>query len=171
LRLVVSIAKKHVGQTGNLFELISDGNVSLMRAVEKFDFSRGFKFSTYASWAIMKNFARSIPAENTYRDRFQTGQELAFEFAADSRGDAIESEIEDERMKRTVEQFLDQLDDREREIIVSRYGLLNRNEPQTLEQVGARLGVTKERVRQIEYRAIHKLRQFAGDAKIDESPS
>ncbi|MGL5096601.1 MAG: sigma factor, partial [Planctomycetia bacterium] len=59
LRLVVSIAKRHVSTTTSLFELISDGNVSLMRAVEKFDFGRGFKFSTYASWAIMKNFART----------------------------------------------------------------------------------------------------------------
>src|SRR5262249_14679004 len=63
LRLVVSIAKKRVGTTNNFFELVSDGNMSLIRAVEKFDFARGFKFSTYASWAIMKNFARSIPEE------------------------------------------------------------------------------------------------------------
>ena len=57
LRLVVSIAKRHVSQTEEFFGLVSDGNVSLMRAAEKFDFARGFKFSTYASWAIMKNFA------------------------------------------------------------------------------------------------------------------
>src|SRR5581483_3907336 len=64
LRLVVSIAKRHVGPSNNFFELVSDGNMSLIRAVEKFDFSRGNKFSTYASWAIMKNFARTIPEEN-----------------------------------------------------------------------------------------------------------
>ena len=61
LRLVVSIAKRYVGPAGDFFELVSDGNMSLIRAVEKFDFSRGNKFSTYASWAIMKNFARTIP--------------------------------------------------------------------------------------------------------------
>ena len=61
LRLVVSIAKKRVGPTNNFFELVSDGNMSLIRAVEKFDFARGFKFSTYASWAIMKNFAPDNP--------------------------------------------------------------------------------------------------------------
>src|SRR4029078_12461872 len=55
MRLVVNIAKRHSGQTDNFFELLSDGNMSLIRAVEKFDFGRGFKFSTYASWAIMKN--------------------------------------------------------------------------------------------------------------------
>src|SRR5262249_20060827 len=56
LRLVVSIAKKHVGSSNDFFELVSDGNMSLIRAVEKFDQARGFKFSTYASWAIMNNF-------------------------------------------------------------------------------------------------------------------
>ena len=61
LRLVVSIAKRHVGPSNNFFELVSDGNMSLIRAVEKFDYARGNKFSTYASWAIMKNFARTIP--------------------------------------------------------------------------------------------------------------
>ena len=63
LRLVVSIAKRHVSPDQNFFELVSDGNVSLLRAVEKFDFARGNKFSTYATWAIMKNFARTIPGE------------------------------------------------------------------------------------------------------------
>ncbi len=120
LRLVVSIAKRHVGVTGNLFELISDGNISLMRAVEKFDFGRGFKFSTYASWAIMKNFARSIPQENKHRDRFLTGQDLAFEFAPDIRSDLIEREVESERTHQEVIRFLNRLDDREREIIERR---------------------------------------------------
>ena len=61
LRLVVSIAKRHVTASEDFFGLVSDGNMSLIRAVEKFDYSRGNKFSTYASWAIMKNFARTIP--------------------------------------------------------------------------------------------------------------
>jgi len=65
LRLVVSIAKKHLGGVQGLFELISDGNVSLMQAVEKFDYSRGNRFSTYASWAIMRNYARSV-----YKERY-----------------------------------------------------------------------------------------------------
>lgn len=71
---MVSIAKKHMRPNANFFEMVSDGNMSLLRAIEKFDFSRGNKFSTYASWAIMKNFARSIPAEHTLLDRFKTGR-------------------------------------------------------------------------------------------------
>ncbi|MGH7864048.1 MAG: sigma factor, partial [Candidatus Binataceae bacterium] len=75
LRLVVSIAKKHVGWSSNFFEVVSDGNMSLMRAIEKFDFSRGTKFSTYASWAIMKNYARSIPEQHYHSARYITGQD------------------------------------------------------------------------------------------------
>ena len=67
MRLVVSIAKRHAGQTGNVFELVSDGNVSLIRAVEKFDYSRGNKFSTYASWAIMKNLLAAFPTKSIAR--------------------------------------------------------------------------------------------------------
>src|SRR5205823_6521004 len=92
LRLVVSIAKKYVGPSNNFFELVSDGNMSLIRAVEKFDASRGFKFSTYASWAIMKNFTRSIPEEKHRRDRFVTGHEEMFEAAPDTRSDVYEQE-------------------------------------------------------------------------------
>src|SRR5207244_1185649 len=82
---VVSIAKRHAGQTDNFFELQSDGNMSLIRAVEKFDFGRGFKFSSYASWAIMKNFARSIPDEKRAREHYLTGHEEMFEMAPDNR--------------------------------------------------------------------------------------
>ena len=87
MRLVVSIAKRHAGQADNFFELLSDGNMSLIRAVEKFDFGRGFKFSTYASWAIMKNFARSIPEEKHRRERYVTGHEELFEMSPDTRTD------------------------------------------------------------------------------------
>ncbi|MHC4177028.1 MAG: helix-turn-helix transcriptional regulator, partial [Planctomycetota bacterium] len=92
LRLVVSIAKRHVGPAENFFELVSDGNISLMRAVEKFDFARGNKFSTYASWAIMKNFARTIPDEHRVRDRFRTSHAEMFTSAEDERSDQFEQE-------------------------------------------------------------------------------
>src|SRR5215469_6704815 len=81
MRLVVSIAKKHAAQADNFFELVSDGNMSLIRAVEKFDFGRGFKFSTYASWAIMKNFARTTPDEKHRLERFVTGLVLDYKVA------------------------------------------------------------------------------------------
>ncbi len=166
LRLVVSIAKRHVGPTNNFFELVSDGNMSLIRAVEKFDYARGNKFSTYASWAIMKNFARTIPEENFRRDRFVTGHDEMFEAAADNRADEHEYESALKRMREAVKAILGRLDDRERRIISSRYGL-NGAAEQTLEQLGRELGITKERVRQIESRAQDKLRRLAGEEKLD----
>ena len=166
LRLVVSIAKRHVGPSNNFFELVSDGNMSLIRAVEKFDYSRGNKFSTYASWAIMKNFARTIPEENYRRDRFVTGHEEMFEAAADNRTDEHEYESTLKRMQETIKGMLDRLDDRERLIITSRFGLGGSAE-RTLEQLGRELGITKERVRQIESRGVDKLRKIAGDQKLE----
>jgi RNA polymerase sigma factor (sigma-70 family) len=166
LRLVVSIAKRHMGPSNNFFELISDGNMSLIRAVEKFDFSRGNKFSTYASWAIMKNFARTIPEENYRRDRFVTGHEEMFESAADNRTDEHEYESAQKRLQEVVKGMLGKLDDRERRIIISRYGISGAHEL-TLEQLGKELGITKERVRQIESRAQEKLRRFAKEEKLE----
>lgn len=166
LRLVVSIAKRHVGPSNNFFELVSDGNMSLIRAVEKFDYARGNKFSTYASWAIMKNYARTIPEENYRRDRFVTGHEEMFEAAADNRIDEHEYESALKRMQEAIRSMLDRLDDREKLIITSRFGLSGASE-RTLEQLGRELGITKERVRQIESRGVDKLRRIAGEQELD----
>jgi RNA polymerase primary sigma factor len=132
LRLVVSIAKRHVGPRDNFFELVSDGNVSLIRAVEKFDFARGNKFSTYATWAIMKNYARTIPDENKHRDRYRTSQEEMFEGAADARTDQLQLEAAQAQRAEQVGRILQRLDEREQKIIISRFGLLRGTEPLTL---------------------------------------
>jgi len=167
LRLVVSIAKRHVGPAENFFELVSDGNMSLMRAVEKFDFGRGYKFSTYASWAIMKNFARTIPDEHRRRDRFRTSQSEMFTSTEDDRSDQIEQESWQSQRESQVGKILERLDEREQKIIIRRFGLQRGQEPLTLKQVGAELGVTKERIRQIEARALSKLRKAAEEEKIE----
>jgi len=167
LRLVVSIAKRHVAQQDNLFELISDGNMSLIRAVEKFDYARGNKFSTYASWAIMKNFARTIPQEYKIQDRFRTSFDEIFAATEERRGDQYEAESAQAQRERQIGRILKRLDEREQKIIISRFGLDHDQEPQTLKQVGEQLGVTKERIRQIEARALNKLRIAAQEAKID----
>jgi RNA polymerase primary sigma factor len=166
LRLVVSIAKRHVAATQNFFELVSDGNMSLMRAVEKFDYSRGNKFSTYASWAIMNNFARSIPTEAHRKSRFITGFDEVFESAAGVRGTEHEAEGNHRQLRETVQRMLSRLDDRERRIISSRFGLDGAME-QTLEQLGRELGITKERVRQLESRAQDKLRKIADERRLE----
>ena len=167
LRLVVSIAKKHIKPTSNFFEMVSDGNMSLIRAIEKFDYSKGFKFSTYATWAIMKNFARSIPAENTLQERFRTGSDEVFMSSQDGRGDQFGQELVHHRQQELILTILDQLEDRERDIIKARFGLSQGTEPQTLEQVGHQFGVTKERIRQLETRALTKMRRIAQDGKFD----
>ncbi|RMF84192.1 MAG: sigma-70 family RNA polymerase sigma factor [Planctomycetota bacterium] len=162
LRLVVSIARRHANPRVDFFELVSDGNISLMRAVDRFDYSRGFKFSTYASWAIMKNFARSVPEDRTRRQRFQTGRDELLETVAMPALDEFESE-QHAAVRSTVERMLATLDDRDREILRLRFGLDNCGVTQTLEQLGRRFGVSKERVRQLEKRAMHALRNAFAD--------
>ena len=166
LRLVVSIAKRHVTPDQNFFELVSDGNVSLLRAIEKFDFARGNKFSTYASWAIMKNFARTIPGEFKHRDRYRTSQDELFAATPEYRGNPMFEEGAQQTREAQVEKILRRLDEREQKIIMGRFGLERGHEPQTLKEVGASLGVTKERIRQIEARALNKLRLAAQEEKI-----
>jgi RNA polymerase primary sigma factor len=167
MRLVVNIAKRHAGQTDNFFELLSDGNMSLIRAVEKFDFGRGFKFSTYASWAIMKNFARSIPDEKHRRERFVTGHDEVFEIAPDTRTDEHEAVASKERASVSVNRLLEYLEPREREIIRMRAGLDNHAKGMTLEEIGQQFGITKERVRQLNARAMKKLRSLAEKQDFD----
>jgi len=167
LRLVVSIAKRHVGPRGDLFGLISDGNVSLMRAVDKFDYTRGFKFSTYAHWAIRKNFARSIPDEFKHRERFRTSSDEVFNSHQDVRADHLALEIDQQARADQIVKILHALDEREQQIIVMRFGLGRGTEPRTLKEVGEELGVTKERIRQLELRALAKLRTAAEREKID----
>ena len=167
MRLVVNIAKRHAGQTDNFFELLSDGNMSLIRAVEKFDFGRGFKFSTYASWAIMKNFARSIPDEKHRRERFVTGHEEVFEVAPDNRTDEHEIVATQERATHSVNRLLEYLEPREREIIRMRAGLDDHAKGMTLEEIGQQFGITKERVRQLNARAMKKLRSIAEEQELD----
>jgi RNA polymerase sigma factor (sigma-70 family) len=167
LRLVVSIAKRHMKPNTSFFEMVSDGNMSLIRAIEKFDYTKGFKFSTYASWAIMKNYARSIPAEHTQLDRFRTGNEELFQNSSDPRTEALHAERTNQQQRELILSILEHLDAREREIIVHRYGLTGGAPPQTLEQVGAKFGVTKERIRQLEARALRKMRKLAQDESLE----
>lgn len=164
LRLVVSIAKRHLNSGADFFELVSDGNISLMRAIDKFDYTRGFKLSTYCSWAIMKNYARSVPEQRGLRERYHTGCE---EMLAAVPGPSIEEREDDflPAVRATLDRMLSALDEREQTILRRRYGLDSGGESQTLDQIGRSFGVSKERIRQLEARAMAKLREdFAPDA-------
>jgi RNA polymerase sigma factor (sigma-70 family) len=160
LRLVVSVARKHLRPGLNLMELISDGNITLMRAVEGFDIHKGNRFSTYATLALMKGFARSVPLMRT-RSGTVTHEDVLAElpdlnFTSDS--DRLVSRDQ-------VRHLLSRLSDRERSVLEAHYGISSEGsgvgrieQPATYEQVGERLGLSKQRVRQIEQTALAKLR-------------
>jgi len=167
LRLVVSIARKHRRSSSNFFEMVSDGNMVLIRAIEKFDYSRGNKFSTYATWAVMRSYARSIPAEGVQLDRFRTGSESLISDETDDRSTVREDERRANRQLETIESILDQLTEREQEAISLRFALQGLRKPMTLEQIGERLGVSRERTRQIINTGLEKLRAIADEAGME----
>jgi RNA polymerase primary sigma factor len=165
-RLVYAQAKQRLAPGDNIDDLWSDGNMSLMRAVEKFDYARGNKFSTYATWAIMKNFARSIPDAKTHRQRYMTGHDELFEAKADVRTDEQEVLAAADAAKARVARLLDHLDARTRDVIRMRTGI-DGSEEMTLEQIGQHFGITKERVRQINVRGMKQLREWAAKENAD----
>ena len=115
----------------------------------------------------MKNFARSIPNEFKQRDRFRPTSEELFLAHEDRRTDRYAIESQQHAREQQIRTILERLNDREQQIIISRFGLDYSEEPQTLKEVGQKMGVTKERIRQIEARALNKLRAAAKENNID----
>jgi RNA polymerase sigma factor (sigma-70 family) len=154
LRLVVKLARQHSGPIAPINDLISEGNLSLLRAVEKFDFTRGTRFSTYATWCIVKRFARVVPEENYRIQTFVTGADEVLEVQPDPSVSELERKENLAHIRAELDKVMTHLTGREREILLRRFGLTG--SPETLEQIGQRLGVTRERVRQLETRALRK---------------
>jgi RNA polymerase sigma factor (sigma-70 family) len=168
LALVLAMAKRtRLGET-DFAEIVSEGNMALLRAIEKFDVDRGFKFSTYACRAILKGFSRMAMKATRYRTRFPVEFEPEMEQSdwQDKRRDAVEEECIDE-LKAIVERNLADLSNIEQTVIRRRFNWKQTDEsPLTLEEVGRIIGVTKERVRQIQNKALAKIRVVMEDGVL-----
>jgi RNA polymerase sigma factor (sigma-70 family) len=160
LALVLAMAKRTRLGDVDFAEIVSEGNMALMRAVDKFNVDKGFKFSTYACRAILKAFSRTAMKSNRYKTHFPVEFEPEMEKSDwnDRKRDIVEEDCIDE-LKQIVDRNLADLSDTEQTVIRRRFNWQQQEEtPLTLEEVGKIIGVTKERVRQIQNKALLKIK-------------
>ena len=168
LALVLAMAKRTRLGDVDFAEIVSEGNMALMRAVDKFNVDKGFKFSTYACRAILKGFSRTAMKSNRYKTHFPVEFEPEMEKSdwSDRKRDIVEEDCIDE-LKQIVDRNLADLSDTEQTVIRRRFNWKQAEEnPLTLEEVGKIIGVTKERVRQIQNKALLKIKSVMEDGVL-----
>ncbi len=171
LALVLAMAKRTRLGDIDFAEIVSEGNMALLRAVDKFNVERGFKFSTYACRAILKAFSRAAQKHSKHRQRFPVEFEPDLEKSdwSDKKRDIVEDDLVDE-LKQIVDRNLAHLSNIEQTVIKQRFNWDQyQDNPLTLEQVGRIIGVTKERVRQIQNKALFKIRRLIEDGVLKPS--
>lgn len=167
MRLVVSIARRFSWNFTTFDDLVSDGNVVLVRAADQFDYSRGFRFSTYATHAIQREFYRCCQQSRKRESREVTMPPDVMTTAFEAR-ETSRRKVEDARQMDKLEAFMDQnLRDRDRRIVNMRFGLNPHEAKMTLQKVGEEFGISKERVRQLQTRAIARIKEWA----LEDSPN
>lgn len=160
VRLVISIVKQ-LSPSQSLFEeMLSDGLLAMMRAVEKFDFDRGFRFSTYATMVIRRQLYRSMKNDHRDRTRFSTGDQTLMSEQPQAESDPRIGYQGWVYLNSSLTAIMASLDERERYIIRARFGFDTDGKKQTLQSLAGEFGVCKERVRQLEKRAMTKLRSM-----------
>jgi RNA polymerase sigma factor (sigma-70 family) len=169
-RLVMSIARKFADARNPFDDLLSQGIASLMHSVEKFDFDRGYRFSTYATCAVRRELYRMVMNRKKQARRFSTGTSELLDGHVESEEDqqSPHAKLADYRqLSAAVSEMMEDLDEREQLILSARFGLDDGAKRASYSKLGTRLGISKERVRQLANRAIDKLRELVPDYQLE----